>query len=40
MVFGVHVTHWLLSQTDEISTIFQPFIGYIYEGIGEFQYYC
>ena len=23
-VFGVHVTHWLLCQTDEISTIFNP----------------
>ena len=27
---GVHVTHWLLRQTDEINTIFQRFIGYIY----------
>ena len=26
--FGVHVTHWLLCQTDEINTIFQPFIGF------------
>ena len=34
--FGVHVTHWLLCQTDEINTIFQPFIEYTYEGIGEF----
>ena len=23
-VFGVHVTHWLLCQTDEINIIFQP----------------
>ena len=38
--FGVHVTHWLLCQTDEINTIFQPFIGYIYKGIDEFQCCC
>ena len=36
MFFGVPVTHWLLSQTDEINTIFQPFIGFLYEGTGEF----
>ena len=35
-VFGVHVTHWLLCQTDEINTIFQSFIGYLYEDTGEF----
>ena len=29
-VFWVHVTHWLLCQTNEANTIFQPFIGYIY----------
>ena len=23
-VFGVHVTYWLLGQTDEFSTIFNP----------------
>ena len=34
--FGVHVTHLLLSQTDEINTIFEPFIGCIYGGTGEF----
>ena len=28
--FGVHVTHMLLSETDEINTTFRPFIGYIY----------
>ena len=33
---GVHVTHWLLCQTDEINTVFQSFIGYIYEGTGKF----
>ena len=32
--------HWLLCQTDEINTIFQPFISYTYEGTGEFLYYC
>ena len=31
---SVHVTHWLLCQTDEINTIFQPFVGYLYEGTG------
>ena len=28
LCFGVHVTHWLLCQTDDINSIFQPFIGY------------
>ena len=28
--FCVHVLHWLLCQTNEINTICQPFIGYIY----------
>ena len=36
-VFDVHITHWLLCQTDEINTIFQPFIGYAYEGTDESQ---
>ena len=31
-VFGVHVTFWFLCQTDEINTIFQPFVSYLYEG--------
>ena len=35
MFCGVHVTHWLLCQTDEINTVFQSFIGYIYEGTGQ-----
>ena len=35
MSCGVHVTHWLLCQTDEINTGFPSFIGYIYEGTGE-----
>ena len=32
MIYGVHVTHWLLCQTDEINTqfVFQSLIGYIY----------
>ena len=30
MFCGVHVTHWLSCQTDEINTVFQSFIGYIY----------
>ena len=30
MFCGVHVAHWLLYQTDEINTVFQSFIGYIY----------
>ena len=28
--FCVHVTHWVVLSTDDINTIFQPFIGYIY----------
>ena len=36
MFCGVLVTHWLLCQTVEINTIFLSFIGYIYEGTGEF----
>ena len=35
-ICGVHVTHWLLCQTDENNTVFQSFIGYTYEGTGEF----
>ena len=30
MFCDVHVTHWILCQTDEINTVFQSFIGYIY----------
>ena len=30
MFCGTLVTHWLLCQTDEINTVFQSFIGYIY----------
>ena len=37
--FRVDVTHWLLYQTGEINTIFQPCIGYEYGGTGEF-YRC
>ena len=29
MFCGVHVTHWLFCQTDEINTVFQSFIGYM-----------
>ena len=32
LMFSLHVAHWLLCQTDEINTIFQPSIGYIYMG--------
>ena len=35
VIFGAHVTLWLLCQTDEINAILQPFIGYIYEGTSE-----
>ena len=40
MFFHVHVTHWLLCQTDEISTIFQLCIDYVYAATGEFYLFA
>ena len=34
MFILIHVTHWLLCETDEINTVFQSFIGYVYGGGG------